>query len=311
MTASKTYAQPNDRITMTVRPNTGYMLESVYVTNSRGRDVELYDQGGSRYTFYMPDSRVTIEATFVALTVSDVSAGLNGNLGGLGNTGTNWNPGGTTGSTSGTNWYPGGTTGSTSGTTNWLPGGMSGTTNDSTSGLGVFSAPVMNTLPMPYADVRPSDWYYGSVDYLWKRSLMGGVSATQFGPNATTSNAMIWTILSRLAGVDVTAGTGVWYENARNWAVSNNISDGVEPNSPVTREQLALMLWRYKGSPASGYDLGQFSDRGLISTYQTESALRWAASNNIVTGSNGRLNPRGTATRAEVATMITRFCQNT
>ena len=122
---------------------------------------------------------------------------------------------------------------------------------------------------------------------------------------------MVWTILARLAGVDVTSGASVWYENARSWAVSNRISDGVGPNSAVTREQLATMLWNFKGSPAVGYDLGQFGDRGQISTYQAECALSWAVANNIVTGTANRLNPRGTATRAEVAAMITRFCQNT
>ena len=79
----------------------------------------------------------------------------------------------------------------------------------------------------------------------------------------------------------------------------------------MTREQLATMLWNYRGSPAASYDLGRFGDRGQISTYQAENALRWAVANNIVSGSGNRLNPRGTATRAEVAAMITRFCQNT
>ena len=290
VSVSTTYAREGDRVTVTIRPYTGYQLDQINVTNARGYDVSLRDQGGNRYTFYMPASRVTVDATFMELIANGNGNGDNG-----GNNG--GNTGGNTGGSTGGN-------GGTGGTLNPI-------TPPVTSGNGVFSEPVLNTVPMPYVDVTPSAWYYSSVDYMWQRSLMGGVSANRFGPQATTSNAMIWTILARLAGVDVTAGGGIWYENARSWAVSNRISDGVGPNNAVTREQLATMLWNYRGSPAASYDLGRFGDRGQISTYQAENALRWAVANNIVSGSGNRLNPRGTATRAEVAAMITRFCQNT
>lgn len=290
VSVSTTYAREGDRVTVTIRPYTGYQLDQINVTNARGYDVSLRDQGGNRYTFYMPASRVTVDATFMELIANGNGNGDNG-----GNNG--GNTGGNTGGSTGGN-------GGTGGTLNPI-------TPPVTSGNGVFSEPVLNTVPMPYVDVTPSAWYYSSVDYMWQRSLMGGVSANRFGPQATTSNAMIWTILARLAGVDVTAGGGIWYENARSWAVSNRISDGVGPNNAVTREQLATMLWNYRGSPAASYDLGRFGDRGEISTYQAENALRWAVANNIVSGSGNRLNPRGTATRAEVAAMITRFCQNT
>lgn len=286
VSVSTTYAREGDRVTVTIRPYTGYQLDQINVTNARGYDVSLRDQGGNRYTFYMPASRVTVDATFMELIANGNGNGDNGG-----------NTGGNTGGSTGGN-------GGTGGTLNPI-------TPPVTSGNGVFSEPVLNTVPMPYVDVTPSAWYYSSVDYMWQRSLMGGISANRFGPQSTTSNAMIWTILARLAGVDVTAGGGIWYENARSWAVSNRISDGVGPNNAVTREQLATMLWNYRGSPAASYDLGRFGDRGQISTYQAENALRWAVANNIVSGSGNRLNPRGTATRAEVAAMITRFCQNT
>ena len=286
VSVSTTYAREGDRVTVTVRPYSGYQLDRIEVTNARGYDVDLRDQGSNRYVFYMPASRVTVDAVFMELIAN------NGNGGNTGNTGS--------------------TGGNTGGITNWNPGGtVTQPSGGASSGMGIFSQPVLNTVPMPYLDVHPSDWYYSSVDYMWQRQLMGGVSNNRFGPQATTSNAMVWTILARLAGVDVTSGASVWYENARSWAVSNRISDGVGPNSAVTREQLATMLWNFKGSPAVGYDLGQFGDRGQISTYQAECALSWAVANNIVTGTANRLNPRGTATRAEVAAMITRFCQNT
>ena len=286
VSVSTTYAREGDRVTVTVRPYSCYQLDRIEVTNARGYDVDLRDQGSNRYVFYMPASRVTVDAVFMELIAN------NGNGGNTGNTGS--------------------TGGNTGGNTNWNPGGtVTQPSGGASSGMGIFSQPVLNTVPMPYLDVHPSDWYYSSVDYMWQRQLMGGVSNNRFGPQATTSNAMVWTILARLAGVDVTSGASVWYENARSWAVSNRISDGVGPNSAVTREQLATMLWNFKGSPAVGYDLGQFGDRGQISTYQAECALSWAVANNIVTGTANRLNPRGTATRAEVAAMITRFCQNT
>ena len=290
VSVSTTYAREGDRVTVTVRPYSGYQLDRIDVTNARGYDVALREEGGNRYVFYMPASRVTVDAVFMDLIANSNNGNNSGNTGNNGNSG------------------------STGGNTGWNPGGSGTGTNPSggaTSGMGIFSQPVLNTVPMPYLDVYPSDWYYSSVDYMWQRQLMGGVSSNRFGPQATTSNAMVWTILARLAGVDVTAGASAWYENARSWAVSNRISDGVGPNSAVTREQLATMLWNFKGSPAVGYDLGQFGDRGQISTYQAECALRWAVANNIVTGTANRLNPRGTATRAEVAAMITRFCQNT
>ena len=292
VSVSTTYAREGDRVTVTVRPYSGYQLDRVDVVNARGYDVELRDQGSNRYVFYMPASRVTVDAVFMELIANGGNGGNTGNTGGSTGGNTSWNPGGSTG-----------------GNTSWNPGGT--TSGGASSGLGIFSQPVLNTVPMPYLDVHASDWYYSSVDYMWQRQLMGGVSSNRFGPQATTSNAMVWTILARLAGVDVTSGASVWYENARSWAVSNRISDGVGPNSAVTREQLATMLWNFKGSPAASYDLGQFGDRGQISTYQAECALGWAVANGIVSGTGNRLNPRGTATRAEVAAMITRFCQNT
>ena len=289
VTTPLSYAAEGTTVTLNVRPTSGYQLDELEVTNSRNREISVRSLGGNRYSFVMPASRVYVNATFVSLAGA-VTPSVTLNVGNYPSSGTY--PSYT---------YPSNTVGGLNGT------GSIGSTGS--TGNSIFSQPVLNTLPMPYYDVRPSDWYYSSVDYLWKRNLMGGVSATQFGPQSTTSNAMIWTILARLSGVDVTTG-GVWYDQAQSWAVSRGISDGVGPNNPVTREELASMLWRFSGSPASSYDLGQFGDRGAISTYQAESALRWAVANGIVTGNaNGSLNPRGTATRAEVAAMITRFCQ--
>ena len=115
-------------------------------------------------------------------------------------------------------------------------------------------------------------------------------------------------LLARLDGVDTTGGN-VWYETGMAWAVSAGISDGTDPDLPITREQLATMLWRYAGRPAGRASLDRFPDAGTSSSY-AEEALRWAVDGGVIHGmEDGTLTPQGTATRAQVATMLMRFCQ--
>ena len=142
---------------------------------------------------------------------------------------------------------------------------------------------------------------------MWKHYLMSGVSNTQFAPNATTSRAMIWTVLARMNNVrtDVNPGS-TWYERGMLWAMEQGVTDGTNPMSDITREQLATMLWRNAGSPSSSADLRQFNDNGSVSGYAT-SAVRWAVSNGILKGTDGKLNPKGNATRAQVAAMVMRY----
>jgi len=177
------------------------------------------------------------------------------------------------------------------------------------TGLGTpgISGIVLNPSPMPFTDVPASSWYYNSVDYAWKHYLMSGVSDTQFAPGQTTSRAMIWTILARTHNVrtDINPGS-TWYEKGMLWAVEQGVTDGSDPMGNITREQLAVMLWRDAGSMGGGGDLSQFSDTASISGYAV-SAMQWAVSRGILRGDNGQLNPKGTATRAEVAAMVMRY----
>lgn len=161
---------------------------------------------------------------------------------------------------------------------------------------------------MAFTDVRPGDWFHDSVNYVYTRRLMNGVSATAFAPQGTTSRAMIWTVLARLSGLDTTGGES-WYERGRIWAMNRGITDGTAPQGDITREQLVTMLWRFKGSAQlPGDALAQFSDRSDLSPYAV-TAANWAVNAGLLKGDNGRLNPQGTATRAEAAAILQRLCQ--
>ena len=177
-----------------------------------------------------------------------------------------------------------------------------------------------------FSDVRPSDWYHDAVNYVCENGLMNGTSDTAFSPNATTSRGMIVTILYRLAGspdmpesnwgypyADV--DTNAYYSAPVYWARMNDLVTGYSdmqfgPNDAITREQLAAILYRYADHLGLDTDTGfipdkyyDFSDYQSVSRYAAN-AMSWCVNKGIVSGSNGKLNPQGTASRAEVATML-------
>ena len=160
---------------------------------------------------------------------------------------------------------------------------------------------------MPYTDVKGPDWFYDNVEYMWKHYLMSGVSETQFAPNLTTNRGMIWTILARMNNVrtDINPGS-TWYEKGMLWCKEQGITDGSNPLSDITREQLVTMLWRNSGKQGGTGDLSKFSDSADVSEYAV-TAMRWAVGNGILNGENGQINPQGTATRAQVAAMVARY----
>lgn len=169
------------------------------------------------------------------------------------------------------------------------------------------------TPPVPqqdFTDVAPSAWYAESVERVVELGLFRGTSDTTFSPEATTTRAMMWTVLARMDGADTTTVGGAWYDGAMAWAMAQGITDGTDPNGAVTREQFATMLWRYVGSPSvSLASLAIFADADDISSWATM-GMAWAAENGILTGSNGYANPGSSATRAEVATILARFVEN-
>lgn len=140
---------------------------------------------------------------------------------------------------------------------------------------------------------------------------MNGVGNGKFAPHADTTRGMIVTMLARMEGVDTSSGK-IWYEAGQKWAMENGISDGTNMAGRITREQLATILYRY--AKLKGYDVSKtasldgFSDAGAVSSYAVD-AMRWAVAADLVKGAGGKLDPQGTATRAQVATILMRFSQ--
>ena len=164
-----------------------------------------------------------------------------------------------------------------------------------------------------FADVAGSFWGAEAVTFVTSRELFQGTGAATFDPNAPMDRAMIVTVLARLDGVDTTTG-GTWYEAGAQWAMSNGISDGSSLDQNLTREQLAVMLYRYaqyKGDDVSaGEDANilSYADAFDVSEYAIP-AMQWACGAGVISGKDGALDPAGSATRAEVAAMLMRFCQ--
>ena len=158
-----------------------------------------------------------------------------------------------------------------------------------------------------FNDVASSAWYADAVKYVSDKGLMSGTGSDKFAPSATTTRAMLMTVLARYAGEDTTGGA-TWYEKGMNWAKAKGVSDGTNPNANITREQLVTMLYRYAGTPAVNGSLSDFSDAASVSSYAVN-AMQWAVANGIVNGSNGKLNPQDNATRAQVAAILMRFCE--
>ena len=152
-------------------------------------------------------------------------------------------------------------------------------------------------------------WAKDAVEFASSRELFNGVGNDAFGPDRSMTRGMVNTVLARLAGAD-TAGGETWYAKGMVWAVENGISDGTNPEQPVTREQLAAMLYRYAGSPAVSGELS-FDDTTVISIWAYD-AVRWCVDNGILNGVGGnRMTPQDLARRGQVAAMLMRFLQAT
>ena len=171
------------------------------------------------------------------------------------------------------------------------------------------------TPTFPFYDVPTSAWYYTAVKYVYDNKLMDGVDTYTFAPNDTLTRAMVWTIIARMSGVDTTGGNS-WYAKAQEWVITNGISDGENPTAAITRQELVTMLYRY--AQIKGYDVSvgestnilSYVDATSISEYAM-SAFQWACGSGLTEGDeNGALTPLATATRAQAAAMIMRFCES-
>ena len=248
VTSNRTNASNGSTVTLTVTPDSGYVLDTLTVTDSRGNEVKLTAQSGGKYTFTMPSRAVTVKAVFVSAQ------------------------------------------------SEWRN---------------------------PYTDVASGAWYYDAVRYASENGLMGGYGNGLFGPNDNLSRAQFAQILFNREGRPVVnyllqygdVAGGAWYTEAVRWATSRGVVGGYGngmfgPNDNITREQLAVMLWRYAGSPAATHKELHFNDTDEISGYALE-ALRWAVENGIISGyGDGRLGPQGLATRAQVAQMLKNYLKD-
>lgn len=159
-------------------------------------------------------------------------------------------------------------------------------------------------------DDTKDHWSRDEVNFVAARELFNGVGGNQFGVSQPMTRGMVNTVLARLADVDTTPGQGqAWYEVGTDWAKKNGISDGTNPTAPVTREQLATLLYRYAGSPSVSGTL-HAADAASVSDY-AEDALLWANQNGIVNGvGSNTIAPKDNAQRAQVAAMLARYLKN-
>ncbi|MPM52971.1 hypothetical protein SDC9_99735 [bioreactor metagenome] len=161
----------------------------------------------------------------------------------------------------------------------------------------------------PFTDVAEDTWYYGSVAYAYNNGLFAGSSDTTFSPDTVMTRQMIWMVLARLDGK-----TPANMDAARAWAIENGISDGSAPTSSITREQMAAILFRYAhykkyDTTQGGMAVREFADYDSISEYAL-APLGWSVNAGLMQGSDNNLMPAGSATRAQVTTILQRFCQN-
>lgn len=277
VTASPTSIYSGGTVTLTLKPDEGYKLDKITVTDSQNKTVELTEKD-DKFTFKMPGRDVTVKADFVPIQTPTPSPGP---------------------------------TDSPSPTPTGSP------TPTPTTSPSQSPEPWKN----PFPDVSDTGWYIKAVEFVCKNGLMSGYANGRFGPNDSLTRAQFAQIIYNNEGrpksgsgrfSDVTTG---WYANAVNWAAAEGIVAGVgggkfAPDLPITRQDLAVMLWRYAGNPEPRKNELDFSDAGKVSTYAWK-ALCWAHESGIVSGKgNGVLDPRGNATRAEAAQMVMKFVNN-
>ena len=192
---------------------------------------------------------------------------------------------------------------------------------------GNTNRPINTTKPekkLPFTDVRSNDWFYEDVEYVYNESIMNGTGSNKFSPNADLTRGMLVTILYRIEN-EPTAGkadmfgdvsSSQWYTKAVAWAAENGIVNGYSngnfgPNDPITREQLATILYRYtkfKGGnvETSRNYLSKFTDGDTVSEYAVD-AMNWAVACGLINGTGDKLMPTARASRAQVAAIIHRY----
>ena len=256
VTVSPKKAEDGDKVTITVDPDKGYVVDAVVVTDKDGDKITVTKKSATKYTFTMPKSRVDVKVTFKAEQTEPEQPS-----------------------------------------------------------------------EMPFVDVVKDAWYYPAVEYVYNNELMNGTNGgLTFEPNVNLNRAMMAAVLYNMeggpdcdkSGLFSDVADGMWYTDAVNWAASNNIVSGMPdgtyaPNQALTREQMASILYRYaeyKGIDTDARaDLGKFTDGNTTSAWATD-VVQWAVAEKLINGVGTELQPKGTASRAQVATVLMNYCEN-
>ncbi len=165
--------------------------------------------------------------------------------------------------------------------------------------------PAENDPVAKFTDVNANGWYVEAIKYVLNNDLFNGTSDTTFAPNEPMTRAMFVTVLARSVGASQ-EGVNIWYDKNVQWAIDNGYYDGRAPENDITRQEMALMLYRHAGSPAVSGTLDGFSDADTLSD-TVKDAMLWAVQNGYIKGiENDILDPYGGATRAAVATIFMR-----
>lgn len=274
VSVSDDWADEDQKITLTITPDKGYVVDKIEIVDAEGDkiDVKKVEDEDNEYTFRMANCDVTVTVTFKE---------------------------------------------------------EGKTTTEDKEETEEADKTEETTTPetITFSDVKESDWFYKGVSYVVENGMMNGMGDNQFAPNAPLTREMLAVVLYNMEKQPESTGVNpfadvkadMWYTDAIVWANANGIVAGYDDSTfglgdSITREQLAAILYRY--AQLKGYDVTEkadltgYTDSASISSYAVE-AMQWANANGIVNGmTETTLAPQGTATRAQVATMLMNFCEN-
>lgn len=274
VSVSDDWADEDQKITLTITPDKGYVVDKIEIVDAEGDkiDAKKAEDEDNEYTFRMANCDVTVTVTFKE---------------------------------------------------------EGKTTTEDKEETEETDKTEETTTPetITFSDVKESDWFYKGVSYVVENGMMNGVGDNQFAPNAPLTREMLAVVLYNMEKQPESTGVNpfadvkadMWYTDAIVWANANGIVAGYDDSTfglgdSITREQLAAILYRY--AQLKGYDVTEkadltgYTDSASISSYAVE-AMQWANANGIVNGmTETTLAPQGTATRAQVATMLMNFCEN-
>ena len=274
VSVSDDWADEDQKITLTITPDKGYVVDKIEIVDAEGDkiDAKKVEDEDNEYTFRMANCDVTVTVTFKE---------------------------------------------------------EGKTTTEDKEETEETDKTEETTTPetITFSDVKESDWFYKGVSYVVENGMMNGVGDNQFAPNAPLTREMLAVVLYNMEKQPESTGVNpfadvkadMWYTDAIVWANANGIVAGYDDSTfglgdSITREQLAAILYRY--AQLKGYDVTEkadltgYTDSASISSYAVE-AMQWANANGIVNGmTETTLAPQGTATRAQVATMLMNFCEN-